>query len=527
MRRLVVSLFLFAGVVALIFASGTGESTQAAGEPSAASQLLKAAMTTNPQSLDEGYSSTTATRQVSSYIYETLFTIGEDYGIIPQLADSYSVSSDNLVYTIKLRSGISFHNGQPLTADDAKASLERFMTTPLAGDRFKAVKSIEVVDSATLRISLSSDINLLTQLALPSRPVIMPKSIAEQHMKNEITPADVIGTGPYKLLNWTPDVAVKLVRFDGYVQDKRYDKPSGLGGLRTANFKEIDLLPVPEAAGRIAGLQTGEFDYAESIPVTSYGTLKQTAGITPIIIKPRWSIMVELNKSEFPTNNVSFRRALIYALDMKKVMEAVTAGNSDFYRTEPSLFTPEQAYYSEAGSAGVYNNPDPAKVKQLLEAANYQGQPVTYLVNKDFDWMYKACLSLAQQWQAAGINVQLEFHDWPSQIKKAQSLKNWQINQSGWSPRLDPSQVDSAFGSTSIGSYGYNNPQMDSLLTQLRRGLPFDQRKQVWDRIQKLVWDDVPVIKVGDYFELEGVRSNVQNYHPFYVIPRFWNVTKS
>ena len=488
--------------------------------------IFRAAMTTNPQSLDEGYSTTTATRQVSSYVYETLFTFAEDYSLIPQLADTYSISGNGLIYNIKIRQGIVFHNDKPLGAEDVKASLERFGATPLTGGRFKAVKSIDIVNPYEIKVTLDRPFLFLLELALPSRPVIMPKDIALKYMAGEIKPADVIGTGPYKLISWTPDVAVRLGKFDKYVEDGRYDKASGLGGKRTAQMAEVQLVPVPEAASRIAGLQTGDFDYAESLPVTSFDRLNTTAGVKPMIIKPRWSIVVEMNKAEWPVSDVRFRKALVYALDMEKVLKAVTTNKPEFYRIDPSLFTPEQAYFTTAGSLDIYNKQNLDKVKSLLKEVNYQGQKITYLVNKDFDWMYKACLSLSQQWQEAGINVELQFHDWTSQIKKAQSLKDWHLNQSGWSPRLDPSIVDSAFNSKSpTSSYNYNNPTMDALLEKIRQDVPLAQRKQTWATIQELVWTDLPMIKLGDYFELEAIRSTVKGYTPFYVIPRFWNVT--
>ncbi|MDD3996920.1 MAG: ABC transporter substrate-binding protein, partial [Sphaerochaetaceae bacterium] len=180
----------------------------------------------------------------------------------------------------------------------------------------------------------------------------------------------------------------------------------------------------------------------------------------------------------------------------------------------------------KAGSEGLYQSQDLNKVKELLAKAGYKGEPITYLVNKDFDWMFKACISLSEQWQAAGINVKLEFYDWASQIKKAQSLQGWHINQTGWSPRLDPAVVISSFKSGLVTSYNYSNPKMDKLLDDIRIGNDFATRKSIWDQIQKLVWDDVVNIKIGDYFELEAISSKYDGFKSFYVIPRFWNVTK-
>lgn len=487
--------------------------------------VFKAAMTTNPLSLDEGYSSTTATRQVSAYIYETLFTVGEDYSIIPMLAESYKASDDQLVYDIVIRQGITFHDGSAMDAEDVVASYKRFNTTLLHADRFIDVVSCEATDQNTVRFTLSKPVTLIEFLALPQRAVIMPKEIAEKYMTSELRGADVIGTGPYKLVEWTPDVHVKMAKFDAYVPDNRYTEGNGFGGLRVATFDTIYMQPVTEAESRIAGLETGEFDFAESVPVTSYDRIANNPAIKASIIGARWSILVELNHGEAPMDKLAFRKALVYAINPKEVMEAVVAGNPDFYKLSPSVFAPDQFYYSEGGSQGLYNTQDLTKVAELLKEAGYNGEEIAYNVNRDYDWMYKACIVLADQWQKAGINIRLDFYDWASQIAKAQSLEGWHINQTGWSQRLDPTQIKSSLYSTSTGAYNYKNPDMDKMLDELAIGNPLEERKEIWEGIQKLVWDDVANIKIGFYNELEGISSKYEGFKSFYVIPRFWNLT--
>ena len=485
-------------------------------------KIFKAAMTTNPASLDEGISNSNFTRQISIYVYETLFTFGEDYRLIPQLADSFTKSGTDFVITV--RKDAVFHNGKKMTAADVKASVERFMKTGLAGTRFTNLKEIEIIDEHTLKFVMTKDMILPEELALPSRVVIMPAEIAERLGKNEVKAQDMIGTGPYKLVEWKSDIHVKLAKFDEYVPDERYDGADGFGGKRVAHFDEVYFIPAPEAESRISGLETGAFDFAEAIPATSYSRLADNKKISLEVVKPRWAVVVELNHVAPFMKDAKFRRALVHALDMDKVMKAVTTGRKEFYRLQPSIFTPEQFFYTEKGSTGIYNNYDLDKAKALLKEAGYNGEELVYLYNKDFDWMYKAALAMADQWKKAGINVVLEMHDWPSQIKKAQTLKEWAINQSGWSPRFDPSQTNGYFSSSSIGSYGYNNPKMDQLLVDLTEGRPSDERKALWEELQELVWDDVTVIRVGDYFELEGINAKYKGYKSYTVFPRFWNV---
>jgi len=486
---------------------------------------FRAAMTASPQSLDEGYSTNAHTRQVSPFIFETLFTFGEGFEVIPQLVDTYTMSEDGLEYVFTLRQGVKFHDGSDFTAEDVVASIERYKTTVQAGAKLNAVTGMEILSDYEVKFTLDSPIGLLPALAFPQRPVMMPKEVADRNMGTELKGEDVIGTGPYKLVEWVPDVHIKLERFEDYVVDERYDDASGLGGQRIAYFKTIFLLPVPESEARMAGLETGEFDYAESIPATSYDRITGNTDLQASIVIPRWSVALEFNHTNFPSSDVNFRKALAYALDMEKVLTAITAGNTDFYRLDPSIYTPEQFYFTEAGSADIYNKPDPAKVAELLTAANYNGEEVVYLCNKDFDFMYKACLSNAEQWQAAGINVVLEFSDWSSQISKAQSMEGWNINQTGLSPRLDPTQLNSSLSSTAAGAYGYSSPDMDALLAEIALGGTNEDRKVIWEKIQAKIWEDVVVLKVGDVFELAALNSKYDGFRSFFVA-RFWNVTE-
>ena len=186
-------------------------------------KVFKAAMTANPLSIDEGYSSTTATRQVSAYVFETLFTFGDNYEIIPQMADGYTVSSDNLVYDITLRKGIKFHDGSSFRAEDVVASFERFKTLQLNAGKFDSVTSCEATGEYSVRFTLSSPVALTSLMAFPPRFTIIPKEIAEKNMSTELKGKDIIGSGPFSLGEWIPDVHVKLDKFDDYVVDNRYD----------------------------------------------------------------------------------------------------------------------------------------------------------------------------------------------------------------------------------------------------------------------------------------------------------------
>ena len=457
---------------------------------------------------------------VSAHIFETLFTFDEGSAVIPQLADEYTVSDDGLVYDVTLREGIKFHDGSDFDADDVVASIERYKTTSTYNGALDTVK-VEKTGDHAVKFTLEKKLALTSLLAFPQRAFIVPSEIATANMGTELKDENLVGTGPYMLKEWVRDVKYVLERFDGYVPDDRYEGPTGFGGKRTAYYKTVEIQNVPESESRLAGLETGEFDFIDDVPAISYDQVNDNSDLTAIVNMPGTSIVVELNHSEGFTKDLNFRKALVAAIDPAKVMASVATGQSDFVRLDPSLYQPEQYFYTEAGSEGVYNSYNPDKVKEYLAAANYNGEEIILLTNKSYDYHYKSTISLVEQWNAAGINVVPEFHDWSSQIAKAQTLTGWSINQSSYSTRFDPNQVRNMIHSSTLGAYGFKNADVDALLDKISEGGTNEERFAVWEQLQAKIWEQLPFIKWGDMFKISAIQADVEGFVPSYII-RFW-----
>ena len=485
--------------------------------------ILRAAMQTNPPTLDPHKTTTTATQQIACHVFEPLVAFDEDFVPKPVLLKSWEVAEDNLSYTLHLRTGVKFHSGKVLTAEDVKASLERIIAiSPVAG-YYDGVREIVVMDDYTLRVGLSKPMNLVAAMTVQvTWQGIMPKEYADNH--DELRVGQLIGTGPYVLVEWKPDQYVKLVRFPDYVPAE--EPASGFVGKKAAYLDEILFIPVKEVGARIAGLETGEYDYAEALPIESLKTIQANPALVPHIVKPQWALVWELNGQEWPTNNVKFRQALLAALDMEFVVSSVVMNDPNFYSVNPGfVFGPWSAWYTEAGKE-YYNQANLERARQLLREAGYNGEDVVLLSNRDYYWMYRCTLAAAACLERAGIRVKIEFSDWPSQIGKALTLKGWNINQTGWSPCEEPVRMKGSLLCGAPYAYGYCNPKMDELLDQISQPGTFEERKKLWEQIQLLYYEDVPVIFFGYIFGLEATRAVVQGYRPWYVVPRFWNVWK-
>lgn len=484
---------------------------------------LRAAMQTNPPTLDPHQTTTTATQQVASHVFEPLIAFDANYEPKAVLLESWEVAEDGLSYTLVLRQGVVFHNGDPLTAADAKASLERIIAiSPVAG-YYDGVDEIEVINDLTLLVTLEKPMNLISAMVIQvTWQAIMPKQYAES--REELRIPELIGTGPYKLVEWQPDVHVKLARFEGY---SPVDEPaSGFVGKKVAYFDEVLLIPVKEVGSRIAGLETGEYDYAEALPIETRSTIDANSDLVAQIVKPQWALVWELNQAEPPFDNVKVRQALFAALDMEFVVSTVVMNDPDFYLAHPGFrYGPWSSWYTEVGSYN-YNQADPVKSRQLLEEAGYAGEDIILLSNRDYYWMYRCTLAAATSLELGGFRVKIEFSDWPSQIGKALTGEGWHINQTGWSPSEEPLRMKGSLQCGAPYAYGYCNPEMDRLLDELSKPASFAERKEIFEQVQLLYYQDVPVIYFGDIFGLDATRRELKGYEAWYVVPRFWNVWK-
>ncbi len=493
--------------------------------PAAAQKILRVAQDANAPGLDPHMGSQFVLREISAHVFEGLVTIGEDYSVIPQLAESWTVSPDGLQYTFKLRSGVKFHNGKTMTADDVKASVDRFVQYSVRRGDVAAVQAVTVVDPLTVRIALKeAQGSFLGAMANPvSLLAIMPQELV-RGAKDGLQPPHLIGTGPFRLAEWQRDQRVVLRRFADYTRDRRTPR-SGLGGDREALVDEVQMLSMLESGSRFAALERGDVDYAITLAPASYERLQGSATVQPVIIKPYTQITVQLNANQPPFDNVKARQAVSRGLDMETIMRAVTGNQAAFYRLQPSLFFPEQAVWHNTEGSAVYNSKNVELARQLLRESGYDGKPVILLTNKDYEWAYRAALAAKPQLEAIGFKVEFQVRDWPGMVAQQKESK-FNLATNGISTRPEPTGFDYLIRcKASWEAYGYCDPEMDRWLAAGVKAGNVKERAQAYAMAQRQFYQTVPFVKIGDLFSLDGASKNLQGYRVFF-LRRFWNVTK-
>ncbi len=381
----------------------------------------------NVNSLDQMTSAAISTRNIAMNIFEALMTRDENNHPIPDLADSVTESPDHLTYTFKLRQGVHFQNGKPMTSADVAASFNRYSKVGIERSMLDNVDRWDTPDPDTFVIHMKKvQPTFLTLLSSFSVPIVIIPAEDKDVPPMQLKP---IGTGPYQLVQSIPGSYVKLKRFEDYKPNTNFEQRTGFGGYKQACFDTVTFRIVTEPGARVAGLQTGEVQGVEDVPTKSLPTLKNNKNVTLLPLPNWWIQIAEPNTANPPTDNLDFRKAVQAALDMNQIMQAATDGN---YRLNVGFQYPNQPDYSDAGKS-TYNLHDPALAKQYLKRSGYKGEPVVLLTDKDYTPMYNSALVMQQQLQAIGINVQLKVTDWPTSIAiSTNQVTGWNFFFTGW-----------------------------------------------------------------------------------------------
>lgn len=477
----------------------------------------------NVNSLDQMTSSAISTRNIALNIFEELMTRDDNNHPILDLADSMTESPDHLTYTFKLRKGVKFQNGQPMTSADVVASFNRYKKVGLARSMLVNVDHWDAPDADTFVIHMKrAQPTFITQLSSFSVPIVIIPASEENDPPQQLKP---IGTGPWQVEQFVPGSFVKLKRYAGYTPNTHFDNRTGYGGYKQACFNTVTFRIVTEPGARVAGLQTGELQGVEDVPTKSVAALKKDKNIHLLPLKNWWIQITYPNLSAPPTDNLDFRKAVQAALNMSDIMDAASDGS---YSLNVGFQYPNQPDYTDAGKS-TYNLHNAALAKKYLAASGYKGQPVVLLTDKDYAPMYNAALVMQQQLQSVGINAQLKVTDWPTSIQiSMHDPKAWNFFFTGWGTQPAIGPIDTmAFlappNAVNLPKDGKYDPALVAAWNGMNDKPTAAERQASFAAMQKIVLDKVYAIPFGSLTKVQAVRSNVHGFVPAR-IPRMSNV---
>jgi glutathione transport system substrate-binding protein len=359
-------------------------------------------VTTDPYDAND-----TLTQAMAKSFYEGLYGFDKDMKLIPVLAESHEVTKDGLVYTVKLRKGVKFHDGTDFKADAVKANFDRVTNPDNKLKRYGLYSNIgktEVVDDYTVRITLKEPFSaFINNLAHPSGVMISPAALKQ--WGNKDIAFHPVGTGPYKFVEWKATDYLKVAKFDGYWK-KGYPK------VDTITWK-----PVIDSNTRAAVMQTGEAHFTYPVPYEMAEVLKTKPDLE-IVAAP--SIIVRylsMNTQQKPFDNPKVRQAINYAINKEAVAKVAFGG----YATPADRIVPEGVEFSVKTGVWPY---DLAKAKALLAEAGYPNGFETELWSAyNHTIAQKVTQVLQQQLQQVGIKTKITLLEAGQRVEKVES---WQ-----------------------------------------------------------------------------------------------------
>jgi peptide/nickel transport system substrate-binding protein len=454
-------------------------------------------------------------------VFDTLYGLDDTLTARPQMVDGHTVENNGTLWTLRLRDGLRFHDGTPVLARDALASIRRFGVRDAFGQALMAVTNeIAVPDDRTLRFQLRKPfVHLPAALAGsgPAMPCIMPEWLASTDPFHPV--AEMIGSGPYRFLaaEFNAGERSTYERFDAYVP-RPDGTPSYTAGPKVTHFDRVEWQALGDSATSVSALAQGEVDWLDAINADQVPLLARNARVTIEVKEPTGSIpIMRFNQLYPPFDTPAIRRALLGAVDQAEVMSAVAGADTSLWHDRVGLFPPGSRLANEAGIEVLTSLRDYDKVKRDLKDAGYRGEPVTVLAVADNPIFTALGLVGTDQLRKAGLNVDLQTMDFATMfrrraIKEPREKGGWNVFFTLIDGVFGANPAASAFlrgnGKAAIDGWA-NSPVLEALRETWLDTADVDAQKRICEEMQRQLWQDVPYIPMGHSVRATAHRRDI------------------
>jgi len=533
-------MFAFVAFALILSACGGGQTTEAPAAPAEPGAEQPApteapAVSTEPIVVRVGYAGSPDTLNPGAavlseayimfeLVYDTMYDLNLDGTFSLNLAESADVSDDNLVWTFKLRDA-TFHDGTPLTAEDVVFSYDLYANTegyPWMGDYTYYFDSVEAPDDKTVVITLSEAIpNLDAQLVWL---YVLPKHVWENEDPVEFENTEMIGSGPFKVVEYEQNTFVHLAA------NPDYPKPPKVDEVIFQTFESNDAL--------VQAIKTGQVDMITEFPATAIDSLKEADNVEVVTGAPFSPTVTDVIFNQCTAANCpegdgvcsghpslqdrNVRLALAHATDKQKIIDVIYLG----------LASPGTTLIPDG--LGVWYNSDlkdyefdVAKANQILDDAGYMDSdgdgvrempdgtnPLVYRLNWPSDSINGPRLAelLGEMWAQVGIETEPQAMDPDALTASCCPAFDFDVMLWGWGSDPDPNLLLSVMTTDEIptgsSETGYSNPEFDDLYYQQAAEMDFETRKELVWQMQQIVFDDV--VYLIPYYDpaLQAYRSD-------------------
>lgn len=422
-------------------------------------------MTLEPPILDPTQGAAQAIKEVTyGNIFEGLVALNSAGKIVPKLAESWTISPDNLTYTFKLRPGVTFHDGAALTSADVKFSFERAVAPDSKNATkkvFAPIASIETPDPLTVVLKLKEvSANLLFGLSFGDASILSTASAKDAATKP-------VGTGAYKYLDWSRGNRLQYTRNDAW-----------WGGR--AAIKDVTYRFIADPQAQLAAIQAGDCDALTNFGASeSIDVLKRNANLKVSFGNTEGETILAMNNLKPPFNDLRVRKAIAHAIDRKTVIDGAMNGTATPIGTH---FSPNHPAYLDLTGATPY---DPAKAKALLKEAGFANGFSTTLKLPPPPYARRSGEIVAAMLGEVGIKVSIEPIEFPQWMERVYRNKDYDLSIIAHTEPLDIeiySRPDYYFQ--------YDNADLRKMVKDAETTADEKARNALYQAAQKKIVDD-------------------------------------
>ena len=490
------------------------------------------------QVLDPIAGASFVTRNFGYVVFDTLVGMDSQGRYRPQMLEGWDVSADRLTWTFRLRGGLMFHDGNPVTSEDVVASIRRWGGRDSIGRRLMAATA-EMTTQGTngFVIRLSRPFGgVIEALGKPSNHicVIMPARIAASTPPTTaVTPQNIVGSGPFVFLpnEWIPGERTFYRKNERYVA--RDEAADGLAGGKVPKVDRVEMITMPDIAMRASALQQNEVDYLEYAPIDNLPRMRTNRNIVISQAGGQAEMMyaVSINFNQPPFDNVLVRRAVQQCLDRGEILAAT--GFGEVGRPDcTSMLMCGTAFESSLGTESIAR-PSLDRSKELLREAGYNNERVVLLHPLDSALLNPFGLVLIDRMKRGGFNVDVQGADWSS-IAQRWVQRN-PLDRGGWSvvpvvytgfDMADPlANLGMGYNCTGNQPYGYCEAAMTPLIEQFEAESDPTRRREIAAQLNRVATEQATFPIAGQFRAPAAWRAELRGVIDF-GFPVVWNIER-
>ena len=443
---------------------------------------------------------------VIQQIFDQLVEAEGDTEVHPGLATKWESSDDGLHWTFHLRDA-KFSNGEPVTAEDVKFSIERFADPKINVNYStlgESIKDVEVVDPKTVTINLDHvDAPFLDNIAMFAAAIV-PKKVVEEVGDKEFGEHPV-GSGPFELKEYVRGQRTVLQRNPSYWREGE------------PYLDEVVFEYVPDSNTRVLKVRSGEAQVADAVPYNQVTALEGTEGLEVQSADTFSWTSIFLNLKKPPLDDEKIRQALNYATPKEEILESVLFGHAEISNSN----TPKLKYWDESVQPYPF---DIAKAEQLMaESSSPDGFDIELTIPSGEPAVQQTVEILKQEWAKLGVTVNIVPKEFGAMFGA------WLEGKGGMSATFPPLALssdtlsddeivaitlDPSAGLNALGT-SYDNPKVNKLIKQAKGTLDEEQRAQDFAEIQQIALDEAPAVPLFFTQSLTAVGDEVKDFQTF------------